>query len=176
MADGAGEVEQYRRDPDRDASGTGEPVRIRAALRLRRSAPASSCRPNRRGMLRKLNRWGKTSLASVAMGHEVSVTDAATGAGLLGDRQRRAAGEAAADSAQGRPDDAGRAAAAHHPAGDRHHHAPDDGGRGAVRHGQDRRAWTATRAAGRPARRRFSIPRRTITRTYTTRRSWVSRR
>ena len=56
--------------------------------------------------MRRLERWGKTSLASVSMGQEVSVTTLQLAQAAFGDRQRRHAGEAAAGAEEGRSDSA----------------------------------------------------------------------
>ena len=131
-----------------------------------------------RGKVRKLAQWGTTSLASVAMGQEVSVTTLqlaqagsviANGGLLVRPRLVLKKGGQAVPVA---------AAGAHHEAGDRHHHAADDGRRGArpARHRKKGASWKDTRSAGRPGRRRSSTsPPNTIP-TPTTGRSWASRR
>ena len=87
------------------------------------------------GKVRRLERWGKTSLASVSMGQEVSVTTLqlaqaasviANGGMLVKPRLVLKKGDQTqpVSAAGPRPQ-----------AGDGHHDAPDDGRRGAVRHG-----------------------------------------
>ena len=72
--DGAGEIQQHRRHRDRHAGGAGQYVRLRPPLRIRPEDRHRPARPNRPDSSAKLSRWGKTSLASVSMGQEVSVT------------------------------------------------------------------------------------------------------
>ena len=127
----------------------------------------AAARPSRSGKFRKLARWGKTSLASVSMGQEVSVTTLqlaqaasviANGGLLVKPRLVLKKGD--------QVDPAG-AAGPHHQAGDGDHDAPDDGRRGAARAPGSARGWPAIRAAARPAPRRFSTaPRNHYTHTY----------
>ena len=128
------------------------------------------------GKVYRLERWGKTSLASVSMGQEVSVTTlqlaqaasvVANGGMLVKPRLVLKQGDRTEPVA---------AAGARAQARERHHDAPDDGRRGARRHRQPARAWPGIRAAARPARRRSTTTRRSTTRTPTTARSWASRR
>ena len=130
------------------------------------------------GMLRKLERWGTTSLGSIAMGHEVSVTTLqlaqacsviANGGLLVKPQLILKEGD--------RPVTPVAAGAAHPEAGDRHHHAADDGRRGgaAAAPAEGAAGWLHVRRQDRH-RRRFSTSRRITTRTATTPRSWVSRR
>jgi cell division protein FtsI (penicillin-binding protein 3) len=91
------------------------------------------------GKVYRLERWGKTSLASVSMGQEVSVTTVqlaqaacviASGGMLVKPRLVLKRGDRRAGGGPGaRPQ-----------AGERHHHAPDDGRRGAGGHRQPRPA------------------------------------
>ena len=126
------------------------------------------------GMVRPLKRWQKSSIGSVAMGHEISVTSAATGAGLLRDCQRRLPGEAQAGA--GRAD---RSAGADAQARDRHHHAPHDGRRGdqALRHGLPVRAHSRLYVGGKTGTAQiYDFKAHVIHAPCTTLRSWVSRR
>ena len=73
-AAGAGEIEQHRRDHDRHATWAGKIcTNTRGGLG---SARRRVCRfpPNRPGSCGPSKEWGTTSLASVSMGQEVSVT------------------------------------------------------------------------------------------------------
>ena len=155
--DGPGEIQQHRRNRDRHEGGAGQHVQLRAALRIRpedRNRPAGRIA---RQVPQSCPRWGKTSLASISMGQEVSVTTVqlaqaaaviANGGLLVKPRLVLKRGD--------QPSAAG-AAGARCEAGDRHHHAPDDGGRGPARHREPAPSWPGTRWAARPARRRSSI-------------------
>ena len=88
------------------------------------------------GKVYRLEKWGKTSLASVSMGQEVSVTTVqlaqaasavANGGMLVKPRLVLKRGDRV---------EAQRHAGPHPEAGDRDHDAPHDGRRGAARHGQ----------------------------------------
>ena len=115
--------------------GPAEHVRLHAALRLRTEdrLPLPGESP---GKVRKLESWGTTSLASVAMGQEVSVTTVqlaqaasvvANGGMLVRPRLVLKSGD---------QHGARRAAGPRAQAGDGDHDAPDDGRRGAHRHRQ----------------------------------------
>ena len=84
-----------------------------------------------KGRLRGLPQWGSTSLASVSMGQEISVTTLQLAQRGIGGGQRRLAGEAPAGAETGRSGTAPGAAGARDQARNRHHHAADDGRRGA---------------------------------------------
>ena len=126
------------------------------------------------GMVRPLRVWQKSSIGSVAMGHEIGVTALqlaqactviASGGLLLKPRLRM-------DAPQG---GAGSRVAARN----RHHHARHDGRRGpeALRHRPQIRA-AAGLYVGRQNRHRADLRQRACisTRTCTTHRSWDSRR
>ena len=174
--DRARQVEQHRRDPGRahawDQTTCTTTCSVSASVRRR----DCRCPAESPGKVYRLERWGKTSLASVSMGQEVSVTTlqlaqaasvVANGGMLVKPRLVLKQGDRTEPVA---------AAGARPQAGERHHHAPDDGRRGARRAPAAGRALPAIPAAARPARRRSSITRPGTTRTPTTALSWVSRR
>ena len=177
MAGSAGEIEQHRRDPDRHAGWAGRTCTSTRGASVSGRRRDCRCRPNRPGKLRPLSRWGTTSLASISMGQEVSVTSVqlarlgsviANGGMLVKPRLILKRGD--------KPEPM-EAPVRVHQTGNGDHDAADDGRRGPARHGPHARAgWTATRRRARRAPRRFSTRQRIITRTTTTLRFWVSRR
>ena len=72
--DGAREIEQHRSDRGRDAGRASRTCTTMSGGSASDRRPGSNLPAESAGKLRKLKRWGKTSLASIAMGQEVSVT------------------------------------------------------------------------------------------------------
>ena len=131
--DGAGEIQQHRRHRDRPAGGPARTCTTTcgaSASARRRGIPLPA--ESRGHGCASWRSWGTTSLASVSMGQEVSVTTLqlaqaasviANGGLLVKPRLVLKKGE---------PDCARSAPGARDQAGDRHHHAADDGRRGAA--------------------------------------------
>ena len=91
------------------------------------------------GNLRDVKQWMPSSIGSLAMGHEVSVTSlqlAVAGAVIANGGLKVKPRLVIARQKPGQPVQRirCRAAGADSASGDGHHHAPDDGGRGAARH------------------------------------------
>ena len=92
----AGAFEQHRRDQDRPEGGRAAISTTTCANSDSDERPASSCRANRPGMLRRVEALDAELDRLGGHGARGRRDVASTGAGRRGDRQRRHAGEAAA--------------------------------------------------------------------------------
>ena len=128
--------------------GQEQHVRLRDAVRLRAEDGIAAARRIAAARCASLSSWGTTSLASVSMGQEVSVTtlQLAQAASVIANGGLLV--QAAPGAEEGRPRRARAGAGPHHQAGDRHHHAADDGRRGSARRHRQPQARLAGYSVG----------------------------
>ena len=155
--------------------GDAQHVRLCAPLRIRQAHGHSAAGRIARACCGRLKRWQKSSIGSVAMGHEISVTIGATGAGLLRDRQRRLPGEAQAGDGMRRRAEPVQVLKSRRPP------SPCASMMEGVvikpyGTGHRTRTFPGTRPAAKPARRRFTTSKSHVYTHLTTRPSWALRR